>query len=233
MHASQTSAGTGELDRSPAPPDAWPLDGALSPWCSSAGKRVFDLVVAACVLLAAWPIMLAVAAAVKLSSRGPVLFRQQRVGKNGSLFELLKFRSMYVAADRSGPGITSANDPRILPLGRLLRRWKLDELPQVFNVLRGNMSLVGPRPDLPEFCATLAGSQRQVLELRPGITGAATLMYRHEEQLLANRDRAGISDYYSSHIYPEKVRLDLDYARRASFVGDFRILVRTLTAIVS
>jgi lipopolysaccharide/colanic/teichoic acid biosynthesis glycosyltransferase len=233
MHASQTSVGTGELERPSAGTVAQPLDGELSPWCSSPGKRALDLVIASAVLLTTWPIMLATAVAIKLSSRGPVLFRQKRVGKNGSLFEVMKFRSMLVNAERSGPGITSANDPRIFPLGRLLRKWKLDELPQVFNVLRGDMSLVGPRPDLPEFCASLTGHQRQIFELRPGITGAATLVYRHEEQILAGRDRAGISDYYACHIYPEKVQLDLDYARRASLVGDFRILAQTLTAILS
>ena len=189
--------------------------------------------IASSVLLATWPIMLVVAAAIKLSSRGPVFFRQNRVGKNGRPFELMKFRSMRVAAERLGPGITSQDDPRVFPLGRLLRKWKLDELPQLFNVLDGDMSLVGPRPDLPEFCATLAGTQRQVFQLRPGITGTATLVYRHEEQILAFRDCADISDYYVHHIYPDKVRLDLDYARRASFAGDLRILARTLAAILS
>src|SRR5262249_48609121 len=151
---------------------ARPLDAGLSPWCFSMGKRVFDFVIALLVLLIAWPLMLVVGLAIKISSPGHVFFRQKRVGKDARLFELVKFRSMRVAPERSGPGITREGDSRIFPVGRLLRNWKLDELPQLINVLRGEMSLVGPRPDLPEFCATLAGDERQVLALRPGITGA-------------------------------------------------------------
>jgi lipopolysaccharide/colanic/teichoic acid biosynthesis glycosyltransferase len=195
------------------------------------GKRVFDFVVALLVLLVAWPLILLVGLAIKLSSTGPIFFRQKRVGKDGRLFELVKFRSMRASPERSGPGITREGDSRIFPVGRLLRNWKLDELPQFINVLRGEMSLVGPRPDLPEFCDTLAANQRQVLALRPGITGAATVVYRHEEQLLASQSAAGVSGFYVEHIYPKKVELDLDYGCRASFFGDFRILLQTLSAV--
>jgi lipopolysaccharide/colanic/teichoic acid biosynthesis glycosyltransferase len=178
-----------------------------------------------------WPIFLLVAVCVKITSPGPVLFRQIRVGLNGRQFQLAKFRSMDVAAHRLGPGITSQNDPRIYPLGRLLRKWKLDELPQLFNVLLGDMTLVGPRPDLPEFCAALDEHQRVILKLRPGVTGAATLVYRHEERILADQRQEEITRYYVNTLYPEKVRLDLEYARNASFLGDIQILTRTATAI--
>lgn len=231
MHTSETSAGSRELNPPSVGSAARPFATPFSPWCSSAGKRAFDLVIASSIVLVTWPVMVVVAVAVWLSSRGPVLFRQERVGKNGRLFELMKFRSMRVAAERCGLGITRENDPRVLPLGRLLRRWKLDELPQLFNVLRGDMSLVGPRPDLPEFCARLEGDHRLVLDLTPGITGAASLVYRHEEQILAERDRDGICDYYVNHIYPDKIRIDLDYARNASLGTDLRILFRTFGAI--
>jgi lipopolysaccharide/colanic/teichoic acid biosynthesis glycosyltransferase len=191
--------------------------------------------VAAVFLLLAvtWPIFLLVAAAIKLASPGPVLFRQVRVGLDGKQFQLVKFRSMHVDADRFGPGITGQNDPRIYPLGRLLRKWKLDELPQLFNVLQGNMTLVGPRPDLAEFCAGLGQQQRVILRLRPGVTGAATLVYRDEERMLSSHNQKGITQYYINTIYPDKVRLDLEYARKASFAGDLRILTQTVTAIFS
>jgi lipopolysaccharide/colanic/teichoic acid biosynthesis glycosyltransferase len=137
---------------------------------------------------------------------------------------------MVLDADRSGPRITRHNDHRISAVGRTLRNWKLDELPQLFNVLRGEMSLVGPRPDLPEFCATLDQHQSFILQLRPGLTGAATIVYRNEERVLAAQgDR--LADFYVNKLYPEKVRLDLEYARHASFVGDVKILAQTAAAI--
>jgi len=207
-----------------------PAEAQFSPWCSSAGKRAFDIIVASLALAITWPVLLLVAAAIRLGSPGPVLFRQKRVGRNGRLFELLKFRSMRSTAGDSSSGITCSTDPRILPLGRVLRRWKLDELPQIFNVLRGEMSVVGPRPDLPEFCDTLRENQRRILELRPGITGAATLAYRHEEQILA-RQASRMKEYYVTELYPDKVRIDLEYAANAGFAGDVRILARTINAI--
>jgi lipopolysaccharide/colanic/teichoic acid biosynthesis glycosyltransferase len=205
----------------------------ISSWCSSSGKRALDLALASLVLAAALPILVIVAVGVRLSSPGPALFRQTRVGLNGKQFVLLKFRTMHLAAERSGPGVTRRNDPRIFPLGSLLRRWKLDELPQLLNVLRGDMSLVGPRPDLPEFCATLEKEQSAVLQLRPGVTGAATLVYRDEEQILADRGDDRVTEYYVNELYPQKVRLDLEYAKMASFGGDIWILTQTIGAIFS
>jgi lipopolysaccharide/colanic/teichoic acid biosynthesis glycosyltransferase len=229
MRTPQTRVGSGELTGfRPAP--AQRLAG-IAPWCSSAGKRAFDLTFAALGLFVFLPLMAVVAGAIKLSSRGPALFRQQRVGRGGKRFQVLKFRSMHVHADRCGPGITRENDPRIFPLGRLIRKWKLDEFPQLFNVARGDMSLVGPRPDLPEFCSILSQEQLAILELRPGITGAATLKYHNEEAMLAEQRIDNITDYYLTVLYPEKIRLELDYARKASFKSDLRILWQTFTVL--
>lgn len=233
MYSSQTNSGIGELIRPALASEAEASDVALSPWCLSRSKRFFDFAVAAGLLAGTWPIMVLAAIAIKLTSRGPVLFRQKRVGRRGRLFELMKFRSMRAAAERCGPGITGKDDPRILPLGRLLRKWKLDELPQLLNVLRGDMSLVGPRPDLPEFCASVAGNQCKIFLLRPGITGAATLRYRHEEEILAGHSAEEIRDYYIKHIYPDKITIDLEYARKARLSSDLQILFQTLGAIFS
>ena len=229
MLTSQTHLGPGQLGRS----QACGAEPPISPWCASEWKRAFDIAIVSLLLALTWPIFLLVAAAIRLASPGPVLFRQVRVGLDGKQFQLVKFRSMHVAADRLGPGITGQNDPRIYPLGRLLRKWKLDELPQLFNVLQGNMTMVGPRPDLPEFCATLGPDQRLIFQLRPGVTGAATLVYRDEELILSNHSQSGITQYYVNTIYPDKIRLDLQYARKASLAGDLRILTQTVTAIFS
>jgi lipopolysaccharide/colanic/teichoic acid biosynthesis glycosyltransferase len=194
---------------------------------------MFDVIVASILLALLWPVLLLVAVAVRLSSPGPAFFRQTRVGQQGRQFHLLKFRSMRVSAERCGPGVTRQGDPRILPFGRVLRQWKLDELPQLFNVLCGDMSLVGPRPDLPEFCVTLDKTQHHILELRPGVTGTATLAYRNEEALLREVGADRIENYYAGKIYPEKVRLDLEYATKASFAGDLKILIKTMAAVFS
>lgn len=212
---------------------ARPGESVASSWCLSPGKRMFDIALASLLLVATSPLCILVAIVVKLSSPGTALFRQRRVGLHGREFELMKFRTMRAAAERLGPGVTCRDDPRIFPTGRLLRRWKLDELPQLVNVLRGDMSLVGPRPDLPVFCATLAKEQCAILQLRPGVTGAATLVYRDEERILAERGGTRVTEYYVNELYPEKVRLDLEYARIASLAGDIRILCRTVTAILS
>lgn len=207
-----------------------PAELLLSRWCSSTGKRAFDVLVAFLALIALWPVLLLVSAIVRMSSPGPALFRQIRVGRRGRSFQLLKFRSMQVAADNLGPRITCQNDSRVFPAGRILRKWKLDELPQLINVLRGEMSLVGPRPELPEFCAALDEDQRVILDLRPGVTSVATLTYRDEERILADHE-GQLTDYYVNQLYPEKVRLDVEYAKKAGFVSDLRILMKTVAAI--
>jgi len=203
-----------------------------STWNDSKGKRLFDLFLAAPLLVLATPVMLAVAFVIKLTSTGPIFYRQWRVGQKGREFQLIKFRTM-THAWQPGPGVTRAGDPRITAAGRVLRRWKLDELPQLLNVIRGEMSFVGPRPDVAEYLATLDAEQQKVLCLRPGITGLATLLYRDEEQVLASVPSSQLKCFYCTQVLPEKVRIDLDYARRAGFLSDLAIVFRTVKAILA
>ena len=203
--------------------------GSLSAWNFSPGKRLLDAGAAGAGLVLLFPLMAVIAVAVRLTSSGPILFRQRRVGKDGKLFEILKFRTMVHRPQGIGPRVTRKGDSRITALGRLLRRARLDELPQLFNVLRGDMSLVGPRPDLPEFCQAVRIEQQRVFTLRPGLTGWATLHFRDEEKLLAEVPEEQTASYYVDHILSQKTQLDLEYANRASFVGDIKIIMRTLT----
>ena len=207
-------------------------DSAVSSWNQSLGKRLLDITGSGIVLALASPLMVVVAVAVKVSSPGTVLFRQKRVGRGGTEFEILKFRTMYQGPADCGPGLTRKGDNRVTPVGRLLRKWKLDELPQFLNVLRGEMSLIGPRPDLPEFYAKLSPARREVLRLKPGITGWATLHFRDEESVLAGVSPEEMFNFYVSDLLPRKVDLDLSYARHATLLGDIGILARTLAAIL-
>jgi lipopolysaccharide/colanic/teichoic acid biosynthesis glycosyltransferase len=205
-------------------------ESGLGRWNFSLAKRVFDAGTATLGITLTLPLMAIVAAAIKLGSPGPVLFRQQRVGRGGKLFEILKFRTMINRRQKEiGSSITRKGDVRITGIGRLLRKSKLDELPQLFNVLLGDMSLVGPRPDLPEFYETLAPEQRVIVALRPGVTGWATLQFRDEEGHLASIPEEQVANYYVSTLFPTKVQLALDYARRATFLKDLGIIVRTIT----
>jgi lipopolysaccharide/colanic/teichoic acid biosynthesis glycosyltransferase len=203
----------------------------MSPWNHSTGKRVFDLFLAIFALILSSPVLLLVALAVAVSSKGPIIYRQWRIGKGRRKFQLLKFRTMVDRPQQAGPNVTPAGDTRITAVGRLLRKWKLDELPQLFNVIRGDMSFVGPRPDVPEYLATLNSSQAQVLSLYPGLTGLATLKYRDEEQILAEVPSEQLEGFYCSKLLPEKVRIDLVYARSAGFMSDLGILLLTARAI--
>ena len=201
-----------------------------STWNCSKAKRLFDLVLAAALLILASPIMLAVAVIVKLSSRGPIFYLQRRVGRDGREFQLIKFRTM-VDGGRIGPRITRAGDPRITATGRLLRQWKLDELPQLLNVVRGEMSFVGPRPDLAEYLVSLDSEHRKILKLPPGLTGAASLHYRDEEKLLSRVPEGELQRFYCAQVLPDKVRIDLQYARNAGLMSDLSILFRTIRMI--
>jgi lipopolysaccharide/colanic/teichoic acid biosynthesis glycosyltransferase len=204
----------------------------VSMWNESKGKRLFDLFLAAVLLVLVSPVMLAVALVVKLTSKGPVFYRQWRVGKEGHEFQLIKFRTM--AYERQpGPRVTRAGDPRITGAGRVLRQWKLDELPQLLNVVRGDMSFVGPRPDVAEYLTFLDSELRKILDLRPGLTGAATLCYRHEEKLLSQVPEAELQKFYCTQVLPEKVRIDLDYARKAGLMSDLVLLLRTFRVILT
>ena len=224
----------GKLTFAECLPEAVVMMSSRSPgWSLSLGKRCFDLCLAVPLLVVSLPVMLVAAVAVKCASPGPILFRQDRVGQNGRIFQLLKLRTMVHGERNVGPGVTQQGDPRIFPLGRWLRRWKLDELPQFFNVVRGDMSLVGPRPDLPAYIASLSEEQREILALRPGIAGSATLQFRHEEDLLAQVPAEELAHFYTSRLLPEKIRIDTAYARDASLLSDVKILLRTATSILS
>ena len=191
-------------------------------------KRVYDVCLAGVGLLGLSPLLLLLAAAVKLSDGGPVWYRQQRVGRAGRLFWIWKYRTMVVNADRLGLNVTSGNDPRITRLGRWLRRFKLDELPQLWNVFRGDMSLVGPRPEVPRYVARYTPPQRQILRFRPGITDLATLEFRNEEALL--RDAPDVEQFYLEHCLPRKIELNLRYAQQANLWRDTGLILKTLLA---
>ena len=188
-------------------------------------KRTFDLLLAGLGLILASPLLVCLAAGVRLTSAGPALFRQTRTGRRGRPFTICKLRTM-VAAPAPGSPITTARDPRITPFGHWLRRAKLDEIPQLWNILKGDMSFVGPRPDVPGYADALQGAERRLLELRPGLTGPATLAFRDEEQLLAGQNDPAL--YNDAVIYPAKVRLNLAYMDAWSFGRDLGYLLVTV-----
>jgi lipopolysaccharide/colanic/teichoic acid biosynthesis glycosyltransferase len=190
--------------------------------------RAFDVAVSLAALIFLSPVFLVIALAVKLTSPGPVLYRGPRIGRFGAEFSILKFRTMRSGA--AGPSITRAADPRVTPVGRFLRRWKLDELPQFVNVLRGEMSLVGPRPEAPEYVLLYTEEERNVLRVRPGITSPASLRYRDEESLLMGEEWR---DAYVNRIMRDKLRIDLEWLDRRTFASDLRLLVRTAASFFS
>jgi lipopolysaccharide/colanic/teichoic acid biosynthesis glycosyltransferase len=193
-------------------------------------KRLFDIAVAAAGLVVLGPLLLAIALLVRADSPGPALFRQVRVGRDGRPFRILKFRTMAQAAGAPPSPITVGRDPRITRLGAVLRAWKLDELPQLMNVLAGDMSLVGPRPELPDYVGTYPPATRRiVLSVRPGITDPASLAYRDEAALLA-----AVADplaHYRDVILPRKLALNVAYVRERSFAGDLRLIAQTVAAL--
>ena len=194
-------------------------------------KRLFDLAGASLALLLLAPVLLGVALVVRLDSPGPVLFRQERVGRGGRPFRIHKFRTMVAAAPR-GPALTVGDDPRITRGGAWLRRTRLDELPQLFDVLAGSMSLVGPRPELPEYVAHYPAALRDAaLSVRPGITSPAALEFLHEAEQLARA--ADPEREYIEVILPRKVQLAADYAAHTSLWGDVRVLGRTLRHLIA
>lgn len=202
-------------------------------------KWIFDRVMALIGLLVLWPILLVVAILIKIKMPGgPVIFKQKRVGKDGKLFTCHKFRTMTMK--HSGSTVSVAGDNRITPLGTKLRHYKLDELPGLWDVLVGNMSFVGPRPDVPGYADQLRGESREVLKLRPGITGPATLKYRLEDEMISEyvskRQQEGdtrpiqeiAEEYNDKTIYPDKVRINLYYLRNYSFVKDIQMIFCTV-----
>ena len=191
-------------------------------------KRLFDMVCAALGLLILSPVLLVCALLVGLTSPGGVLFRQERIGKDGVPFTIYKFRSMR--KDNAGLKISTSRDTRITPVGRVLRKTKLDELPQLWNVLKGDMSFVGPRPEVREYTVLYTPEQRQVLMVRPGVTGLASIRYRNENELLTASSDPNRT--YIDEVMPAKLALDLKYIPRACVSYDIKLIWETLVTVV-
>ena len=196
-----------------------------------AAKRAMDIVVSAAALCVLWPVLALIALAIVVDDPGPVFYRQVRVGRGGRPFRIFKFRTMVVDADRKGLSITVGRDSRITRVGAFLRKTKLDELAQLLNVLAGQMSFVGPRPEVPRYVELYTPYQRQVLLVRPGITDYASIAYRNENDLLA-----GAKDperMYIETVMPDKIELNMKYLREISPLTDVRLMLRPVLAVIA
>lgn len=193
-----------------------------------AAKRAFDLLASGVGVVVLAPLLLGIAAVVRLDSPGPVFYRGVRTGRGGVPFRIFKFRTMVVDAERRGGGSTARNDPRITRAGGFLRRYKLDELPQVLNVLAGHMSVVGPRPELPRYTALYRGDERLILTVRPGITDLASMRFVNLGEVLGHEDADRV---YEETVFAEKNRLRVRYVRERSFLLDLKIVLGTLAAV--
>jgi lipopolysaccharide/colanic/teichoic acid biosynthesis glycosyltransferase len=187
-------------------------------------KRLFDIFASLFGLVVFMPLFILIALLIKIRMPGPVFFQQVRVGKDAVLFRMIKFRTMTVG--HGGSTISVKGESRITPLGAMLRKYKLDELPELWNILKGDMSFVGPRPDVPGYADKLEGENRLLLSIRPGLTGAASLKFSNEEELLALQDDP--IKYNDEVLYPEKVRINNNYVRHMSFYLDLKIIIFTL-----
>jgi lipopolysaccharide/colanic/teichoic acid biosynthesis glycosyltransferase len=189
-------------------------------------KRLFDFTVALAGLVVLSPLLVLTAVLVKLTSRGPILFRQERVGMDFRPFHICKFRTMVPEAERIGGQLTAGPDSRITPIGRVLRKTKIDELPQLINVLVGDMSFVGPRPEVPKYVEMFRDEYADLLRVRPGITDLASLKYRHESELLG--EASDPEEAYVKEILPDKIRLGKEYIQRQSLLLDLGLIARTV-----
>jgi lipopolysaccharide/colanic/teichoic acid biosynthesis glycosyltransferase len=192
-------------------------------------KRVFDIVAAFIGLMILFPILTVISVWIKLSSKGPLFYSQKRVGKDFKEFDIYKFRSMVVDADKIGPSVTSGDDPRITEIGKFIRKTKIDELPQLLNVIKGDMSLVGPRPEVMKFVEKKRDEYKKVLSVRPGITDNAAIEFRDEESIMnqyKDKERA-----YLNIILPKKIELYYNYIDNISFVNDMKLILKTLKVI--
>lgn len=194
-------------------------------------KRCFDIVASGCGLLVLSPVLLAVALWIKLDSKGPVFYRQVRVGRHNKDFRIFKFRSMRVGADKGSLVTIGGRDPRVTRSGYFIRKYKLDELPQLINVFTGDMSLVGPRPEVRHYVDYWTPQQMHVLDVRPGITDPASIKFRNENELLEEAENP--EDYYINVIMQEKLRLYMEYVENASFLYDLKLIFKTFRVIVS
>jgi lipopolysaccharide/colanic/teichoic acid biosynthesis glycosyltransferase len=194
-------------------------------------KRLFDIVVALVGLILLSPLLLVFAIMVKLDSPGPIFFRAPRVGKDGKLFHMYKFRSMVVNAADIGPAVTVDRDPRVTRVGARLRDSRLDEIPQLINVLKGEMSMVGPRPESPYYVAMFSPEQREVLNVKPGMTGPAQVAFRHEEEELT--DVENLDEEYMQVVLPPKLALDKQYIEQQSLALDMKLIFQTGWALLA
>lgn len=193
------------------------------------GKRAIDFVAALAGIVLLLPIWALISILVMITSRGPALYSQERMGRNGKIFRILKFRSMIAGADKMGAGITCSGDSRVTRFGSVIRKLKIDEIPQLWNVLLGDMSLVGPRPELASYVATYTHEQRLVLSVRPGITDISSLRYRHEEELLARSHNP--EEFYVKVVLPDKLALNLEYIQKMSFRFDLKLILETIATV--
>jgi len=195
------------------------------------GKRYFDFFVSIVSLVILLPVFLLVAVAIKLDDGGPVFFFQERVGRNFSTFKVVKFRTMTTDPQVAGPLVTSENEKRITKVGKILRKLKIDELPQIFNVLRGEMSIVGPRPEVPKYVKLFEKEYRKLLTVRPGMTEYASVVFRNEEQILSRYTEPETA--YVTGILPKKIKLELIYVSRVSFIFDIKIFLWTFLKVIA
>lgn len=191
-------------------------------------RRIVEAFLAALSLIILAPVLIPVAILIMLLDIGPVFHASTRVGLNGRIFRVYKFRTMVLDADRIGKGITSANDQRITPVGRVLRKYKIDEIPQLLNVLRGDMAFVGPRPEDPRYVALYTSAQRAILASRPGITSPASIAFRYEEHMLSGLDW---EQRYIDEILPGKLAIELEYATRRTLATDLGVIFKTIAAV--
>ncbi len=200
-------------------------------YCRGPVKRVLDVAVSVAALIVLAPVFLILSLAILLASGRPVLFTQERVGRDGSLFRLIKFRTMHRGA-ASGLPLTGSGDPRVTPIGRFLRATKLDELPQLWNVLRGEMSLVGPRPEVTRYVARYTVEQRRVLEARPGLTDPASVHFRDEERVIGAVPEEQREAFYLETVLPKKLRMNLEYIDRAGVRYDLTLVLQTIWVVI-
>ena len=193
------------------------------------GKRIFDIVATLLGSVLLFPLIVVIVLWIKLSSRGPLFYTQERVGKNFKEFNLYKFRSMIVDADKVGPSVTSGDDPRITKVGKIIRRTKIDELPQLWNVLKGDMSLVGPRPEVMKFVEQKKEDYKNILCVKPGITDNAAIEFRDEEILMQQYEDKETA--YIEIVLPQKIKLYHQYIMTLSFFNDIKLILKTLKVI--
>ena len=194
------------------------------------GKRMFDIILSFILVILLSPLFLVISIVVKFGSEGPVFYKQQRMGRNSNLFTLYKFRTMKKDSESKGPGVTAENDSRITSAGRFLRAYKLDEIPQLLNVFKGDMSLVGPRPESKKYVDMFKEDYSDILRVSPGITDYAALEYRNEEELLATYE--DVEEAYTTIILPDKIRLYKKYIKEMSLSVDLTLLFRTLLGVI-